>query len=65
MEPHLTEINNAHLFMEYLRSSGVKSPKSRSDEWEYIEKERVVARIKKDHEGKAKFFICAAMLGRK
>lgn len=51
--------------MEYLRSSGVKSPLSRSEEWEFIEKERVVARIKKDNEGKSKFFICAAILGRK
>ncbi|WP_316675956.1 hypothetical protein [uncultured Tolumonas sp.] len=65
MDSHLTEINNSHLFMEYLRSSGVKSPLSRSDEWEFIEKERVVARIKKDNEGKSKFFICAAILGRK
>ncbi len=28
MDFHLTEIKNAHLFMEYLMSSGVKSPRS-------------------------------------
>ena len=65
MDFHLTEIKNAHLFMEYLMSSGVKSPRSRSDYWELVDKERVIARIKKDHNGTAKFFICAAMLGRR
>lgn len=65
MDFHLTEIKNAHLFMEYLMSSGVKSPRSRSDDWELVDKERVIARIKKDHNGTVKFFICAAMLGRR
>ena len=65
MDSHLTEIKNAHLFMEYLICSGIKSPRSRSENWELVDKERVVARIKKDHNGIAKFFICAAMLGRK
>jgi hypothetical protein len=65
MDPHLTEINNAHLFMDYLRCSGIKSPISRSDDWEFVEKDQVIARIKNDDNGKIKFFICAAMLGRK
>jgi hypothetical protein len=65
MDPHLTEINNAHLFMDYLRCSGIKSPISRSDDWECIEKDQVIARITNDDNGKIKFFICAAMLGRK
>ena len=57
MDSHLTEIKNAHLFMEYLMCSGIKSPRSRSENWELVDKERVVARIKKDHNGIAKFFI--------
>jgi hypothetical protein len=65
MDFHLTEIKNAHLFMEYLMSSGIKSPRSRSDNWELVDKERVIARIRKDQNGIVKFFICAAMLGRK
>ena len=50
---------------QHVTGTAPKSPLSRSDEWEFIEKERVVARIKKDNEGKSKFFICAAILGRK
>lgn len=65
MDSHLTEIKNAHLFMEYLRNSGVKSPGSRSESWEFADKERVLAKISKDKNGDTKFFICAAMLGRK
>ena len=52
MDPHLTEINNAHLFMDYLRCSGIKSPISRSDDWEFVEKDQVIARIKNDDNGK-------------
>lgn len=47
MDLHLTEIRNAHLFMEYLMSSGIKSPRSRSEDWELVDKEQVIARIKK------------------
>ncbi|WP_024871784.1 hypothetical protein [Tolumonas lignilytica] len=65
MEQHLTEIKNAHLFMEYLMCIGVKSPRSRRDDWELVDKERVLARIKKDKNGDTKFFICAALLGRR
>jgi hypothetical protein len=65
MDSHLTEIKNAHLFMEYLMSIGAKSPRSRRDDWELIDKETVLARIKNDKNGHAKFFICAALLGRK
>lgn len=67
MERYLTEIKNAHLFAEYLRSSGLKSPKGNDCEWELIDtdQERVVARVKKDSTGKHKFFICAALLGRR
>lgn len=67
MEMYLTEIKNAHLFAEYLRSSGLKSPKSHDSEWELVdtEQEKVVARVRKDSTGKQKFFICAALLGRK
>ncbi len=67
MDLHLTEIKNAHLFTEYLMSSGIKLPGSRNDDWEFIDarKDRVMARIKKDEKGIARFFICAALLGRK
>jgi hypothetical protein len=65
MDSHLTEIKNAHLFMEYLMSIGAKSPRSRRDDWELMDKERVLARIKNDKNGDAKFFICAALLGRR
>lgn len=67
MDLQLTEIKNAHLFTEYLMSSGIKLPRSRSDNWEFIDttKECVTARIKKDEKGIARFFICAALLGRK
>ncbi len=65
MDSHLTEIRNAHLFMEYLTCIGVKSPRSRRDEWECTDKDRVLARIKKDRHGNLKFFICAALLSRK
>ena len=65
MDTHLTEIKNAHLFMEYLVSIGVKSPRTRRDDWELVDQERVLARIKKDNNGNTKFFICAALLGRK
>lgn len=65
MDTYLTEIKNAHLFMEYLHSVGLKTPKSRKDNWEIVEKERVLARIKKDLNGNAQFFICAALLGKK
>ncbi len=36
MDTHLTEIKNAHLFMEYLMSIGAKSPRSRRDNWELV-----------------------------
>lgn len=65
MDSYLTEIKNAHLFMEYLSTIGVKSPRSRRDEWECSDKERILARIKKDSNGNLKFFICAALLGRR
>ena len=65
MDTHLTEIKNAHLFMEYLMSIGAKSPRSRRDSWELVDKERVLAKIQKDNNGDTKFFICAALLGRK
>lgn len=65
MDTHLTEIKNAHLFIEYLLSIGVKSPRSQREDWEVTDKEKVLARIKKDRNGKAKFFICAALLGHK
>lgn len=67
MDSNLTEIRNAHLFMEYLMCIGAKSPKSRRDDWELIDidKKRVLARIQKDTNGNTKFFICAALLGRK
>ena len=57
MDTHLTEIKNAHLFMEYLVSIGVKSPRSRRDDWELVDQERVLARIKKDNNGNTKFFL--------
>jgi hypothetical protein len=38
---------------------------SRSDDWAFVDKERVIAQIKKDKNGDTKFFICAAILGRK
>lgn len=67
MEKYLTEIKNAHLFAEYLRSSGLKSPKSSDSEWELVDtdRERVVAKVQKDPSGNPKFFICAALLGRR
>ncbi|TXH65939.1 MAG: hypothetical protein E6Q86_00185 [Tolumonas sp.] len=67
MDSFLTEIKNAHLFAEYLMCSGVKLPHSRSDNWEATDshKDKVVARIKNDGQGNVRFFICAAMLGRK
>ncbi len=67
MDLHLTEIKNAHVFAEYLMCSGIKLPRSRSEEWEFFDtrKECVTARIKRDEKGKARFFICAALLGRK
>lgn len=65
MDTHLTEIKNAHLFMEYLLSIGVKSPRSQREDWEFSDKDKVLARIKKDTNGNAKFFICAALLGHK
>jgi hypothetical protein len=67
MDSNLTEIKNAHLFMEYLMCIGAKSPHSRRDDWELvdIDKKRVLARIIKDTNGDTKFFICAALLGRK
>ncbi|MBB6054623.1 hypothetical protein HNR75_000495 [Tolumonas osonensis] len=64
-DSHLTEINNAHLFMEYLRCSGFKLPGSRCNNWELVMHEEVIARIKKDSNGQKKFFICAALIGRK
>ena len=65
MDTDLTELKNAHLFMEYLMSIGAKSPRSRRDNWELVDKERVLAKIQKDNNGDTKFFICAALLGRK
>ncbi|WP_320151179.1 hypothetical protein [uncultured Tolumonas sp.] len=63
LDLHLTEIKNAHLFMEYLMTSGVTLPSSRNDNWELSNKEQVIARIKKDSDGVARFFICAAEVG--
>lgn len=67
MDSHLTEIKNSHLFAEYLMCTGIKLPRSRSENWEFFDagKECVTARIKKDEKGNARFFICAALLGRK
>ncbi|WP_171804895.1 hypothetical protein [Tolumonas auensis] len=45
MDTHLTEIKNAHLFMEYLVSIGEKSPRSRRDDWELVDQERVIDAI--------------------
>ncbi len=68
MDSFLTEIKNAHLFAEYLMCSGVKLPHSRSENWEATDarsKDRVLARIKNDGQGNVRFFICAAMIGRR
>ncbi len=67
MDSHLTEIKNSHLFAEYLMCTGIKLPRSRSENWEFFDagKECVTARIKKDEKGITRFFICAALLGRK
>lgn len=64
-DSYLTEINNSHLFREYLRCSGFKLPGSRCHNWELVVHEEVIARIKKGHDGQTKFFICAALIGRK
>lgn len=37
MDSNLTEIKNAHLFMEYLMCIGAKSPHSRRDDWELVD----------------------------
>ena len=67
MDSHLTEIKNSHLFTEYLMCSGIKLPRSRSENWEFFDtgKDCVTARIKRDEKGHAHFFICATLLGRK
>lgn len=36
MDSHLTEIKNSHLFTEYLMCSGIKLPRSRSENWEFF-----------------------------
>ncbi|ASX10332.1 hypothetical protein GLP04_10915 [Aeromonas dhakensis] len=61
MEKMLTEIGSYSLFHEYLNVVGAASPaltriKSR---WEYKQSDRLVAQIRVDQQGNARFFIDA------
>ncbi|ABO91880.1 hypothetical protein WH06_13845 [Aeromonas salmonicida subsp. salmonicida] len=61
MEKMLTEIGSYSLFHEYLNVVGVASPalariKTR---WEYKKSDRLVAQIRVDQQGNARFYIDA------
>ena len=63
MESHLTEISNSYLFSEYLNCLGVAIPKIKEN-WELTRGNRVVARIKMETSGEARFNIAASQLCR-
>lgn len=64
MYTHLTEITAPHLFVEYLHCLGIRIPRLREN-WEFKDKDRIMARIQMGHEGQPRFFISAAHIGRK
>jgi hypothetical protein len=61
MDRHLTEISNSYLFSEYLLCLGISVPKFKEN-WEFHRENRVVARVKVEAEGRAKFYIAAAQM---
>lgn len=61
MENMLTEIRSYSLFHEYLNVVGVASPSPAqlTQEWEYKNANRLVAQIKKDPQGRTRYYIDA------
>lgn len=64
MDRHLTEISNSYLFSEYLQCLGIVAPKLKEN-WEYSRDDRVLARVTIGQEGRARFYIAAAMMSTK
>ena len=64
MKAGLTEIGSAGLFHEYLQTLGISKPPltAISEQWEYKRNERLVAAIRIEASGQARFYLDARQI---
>ena len=59
MDKHLTEISNSYLFRQYLQCLGITPPRFRENR-EWVQNNRVIARVCIGQEESVRFYIAAA-----
>ena len=64
MKAGLTEISSAGLFHEYLQTLGINKPPLTAfgEQWEYKRNERLVAAIRIEASGQARFYLDARQI---